>query len=383
MLFLLLTLLVCTVLRGASHATSRESWSVDPLSDCGGFTIDASSLRIFDACGRQRQFRGVNKVAKTAPYYPSINSFVPGNSLTTEDLVLWQSLGWNVVRLGIMMAGVMPVRSFVNQSYLHIMANITADLYDHGVYTLVDFHQDLLSEAFCADGVPAWAAHDFARGALAFPLPVDQPYNISNATGLPSPADCGKYSWSEYYFADAVAAGFQYMYTNESALADLTTYWKAVVQTLQPLGPAVLFWELMNEPWPGDMYQNPDLLLPGVADLQNLQPLYFKLAGVIRATEAATPPYYQHIIMSESITFDDFFPVGFTEIPGGAQGASLSFHYYELPNFDADWQLESRANDSRRLQALPMLTEFDIAIIDPWEPLSGMCLVWDNMPFEG
>ena len=27
----------------------------------------------------------------------------------------------------------------------------------HGIYTLVEFHQDLFSEKFCADGVPLWA----------------------------------------------------------------------------------------------------------------------------------------------------------------------------------------------------------------------------------
>lgn len=26
----------------------------------------------------------------------------------------------------------------------------------HGIYTLIDFHQDLIAEKFCGDGIPTW-----------------------------------------------------------------------------------------------------------------------------------------------------------------------------------------------------------------------------------
>ena len=36
----------------------------------------------------------------------------------------------------------------------------------------------------------------------------------------------------------------------------------------------VLGYEIMNEPWCGDVYEDPSLLVPGVADRRYLQPMY-------------------------------------------------------------------------------------------------------------
>jgi len=141
------------------------------------------------------------------------------------------------------------------------------------------------------------------------------------------------------------------MYTQPAALADLTTHWTAVVQTLSaagesrtmspsryllvfhpprlppsPLPPPpcrcvvaagrwIAFWQLLNEPWPGDVWSDPLLLLPGVADGKNLQPLFANLTAVIRAAEAAvgSPP---HLIQWDTVTWDDFVPTGFTDLTG-------------------------------------------------------------------
>jgi endoglycosylceramidase len=42
----------------------------------------------------------------------------------------------------------------------------------NGIYTLLEFHQDLFSEKFCGDGVPIWAIpeeiyQDFAKPTLS------------------------------------------------------------------------------------------------------------------------------------------------------------------------------------------------------------------------
>jgi len=49
-------------------------------------------------------------------------------------------------------------------------------------------------------------------------------------------------------------------------------------------------------------------------------------------------------------------------------GASLSFHFYQLPNFDIDWQVTARLADCTRLRVPCILTEFDLQIVSPWEP---------------
>lgn len=62
----------------------------------------------------------------------------------------------NGVRLGAMWAGVEPKKDWYNETYLEEMVKFVNELGKHGIYTLVDFHQDIISEKYCGDGVPAW-----------------------------------------------------------------------------------------------------------------------------------------------------------------------------------------------------------------------------------
>jgi len=36
------------------------------------------------------------------------------------------------------------------------MAAFVTKLGEHGIYTIVDFHQDIISQKYCGDGIPAW-----------------------------------------------------------------------------------------------------------------------------------------------------------------------------------------------------------------------------------
>ena len=47
----------------------------------------------------------------------------------------------------------------------------------------------------------------------------------------------------------------------------------------------ILGYELINEPWAGDIYADPGLLLPTTADKKNLQPVYDHLNKAIRAKD--------------------------------------------------------------------------------------------------
>jgi endoglycosylceramidase len=97
---------------------------------------------------------------------------------------------------------------------------------------------------------------------------------------------------------------------------------------------SVIGYELINEPWAGDVIVNPLLLIPSVADRYNLEPFYYKIQKKLREVDD------QHIIFYESVTFDDFFPVGFSKNPGGENyrnRSSLSYHYYSDVNFNINW----------------------------------------------
>ncbi len=114
---------------------------------------------------------------------------------------------------------------------------------------------------------------------------------------------------------------------------------------------------MYNEPWLGDIYSKPWLLIPSLADHFNIGPLYDRLAAGLREVDD------QHMIFFESITFDNFVPVGFESVPGGhayADRSALSYHYYEPPDFWSDSFWKVRDLDTKRLRCGALLSEFAI-----------------------
>ena len=201
------------------------------LTSCGGFKVSPATTRFIDGCGRERFFRGINKVDKSPPYLPSLAVFDAGNSATRGDAALQQSLGFNAIRLGMMWAGAAPTRAGgLNRTYISAVAAIS-DVFsrEYGVATLVDAHQDTLSEAFCDDGAPIWLAHDMAAGApQPFPLPAGATPCSFGADGRPLGACCTEVSgWADLYLTSAVSYGFQQLYTNATFSDQFAAFWAA------------------------------------------------------------------------------------------------------------------------------------------------------------
>jgi len=350
------------------------------LSSCGGFLVNPTTQRFVDLCGRERFFRGMNKVEKGPPYFPHPDTFFPGDSATPGDAALQQSLGFNALRLGVLWAGAAPVRDAgFNATYLATLAAISATFGDgYGVNTLVDAHQDLLSEAFCADGAPIWLAHDMAaRAPQAFPLPVGPSPCAWDPTGRPAGNCCAIYAhwgggggarqrvwraaaaqggWADYYATSAVSFGFQQLYTNATFADQFADFYRAVAETFLPLARVLVGYELLNEPWAGDVLADPALLVPGVADRANLQPFYERVAAAVREVAPSAG-----VLLYEGVTWDDVFPLGFSALPDADAGlAAISYHYYDLPGLDFQLDIAQRAADMRRLRAGALLTEFAV-----------------------
>jgi len=340
------------------------------------FTTDVAGGVIHDACGRSRYFRGLNVVYKGAPWYPQVTGFDPALSMSAADGALWQSLGMNAARLGVMWPGVVPAPGAVDGGYLRIMTNLTSMLGGYGIYSLLDMHQDAVAGLFCGEGFPDWAAAKYSAGAQPFPLPLTStPFPINATTGEPTAAACATIDWSECYFADAAGKATQALYSNvNGSAADFEFFW-ATVAAAWVGADHILGYELMNEPWAGDVLADPALLVPGVADRLNLQPLWMNTTAALRAAEA---PGVHRLVFVEGVTWDDFLPVGFDVLPGATDGlAVLSYHYYDLPNFDPDWQATTRLADATRLGAVAMLTEFDFGTSN-LTYLSDMMATWDK-----
>ncbi|XP_004343119.1 endoglycoceramidase [Capsaspora owczarzaki ATCC 30864] len=317
--------------------------------------LNANS-RLADSDGRERYFHGLNVVFKGPPYIPIIDSFDPYLSFSQQDVDALTSFGLNAIRLGVMWPGVMPQDGVFNETYLDQMQRILDMAAASNMYALVEVHQDCFSEKLCGEGAPWWAVQVDPL-TPAFPLPFAEPYAIDPTTGLPSPADCAKLSWSDYQFSAASADAYQNLYNVGShANYGFSTHWNRVVQRFKNQ-TNLLGYELLNEPFAGNLYKDPELMVPGVADRRNLQPFYDNLNSVIRAQDPDC------LIWFESTTWDDFVPMGFEHAPGGAAFANrsvVSFHYYYPPNVSPAEQFFSRATDARHLGTGMALTEFNI-----------------------
>ena len=165
--------------------------------------------------------------------------------------------------------------------------------------------------------------------------------------------------WATYYASFSVQKCFQMLYSNEQGWRDKWgDYWVKVATRLRD-NPYVVGYELINEPWAGNMYKNPLILDPTYVERKSLQPAYDYLNSRIRSVDP------NHIIFFEPVTWQDFFPNGFVSAPGGSQFANrsvYSFHYYRPPNLSSKQTIKSSLEIAKSLNVAGMLTEFWISL---------------------
>ncbi|KAI9336003.1 endoglycoceramidase [Zopfochytrium polystomum] len=297
-----------------------------------------------DERGRARVLRGTNVVVKGFPWHPDTSPGAdPSISFNKDDVNLLAKLGTTAIRLGVMWPGLEPVRGQYNTTYLDVMRGIV--------------EIDVLSEKFCGEGVPLWAAQPDGSvfDALAFPVPVQLAKYDLDSNGVPTGSQCGQHNWADYQFAYATGSAYENLYKNHDGLLDaFIGYWKAVATTFKGY-TNILGYEIMNEPWAGNVVTNPLLLVPGTADLVNLQPFHDAVAAAIRPIDPTT------LIMYESVTWDNFY-VGFSHPPNSDPKTVLSFHYYNPgPNIiSLTDTINDRINDARRLGSGVIMSEFDM-----------------------
>ncbi len=259
-----------------------------------------------DSGGRVLLMHGVNMVAKEPPYEPNMVGF------SDEDATWLADNGFRVVRLGVLATGLMSTPGVVDNAYITQIAATVDMLSLHGIYTLLDFHQDGWGPAegpgvpLGDDGFPAWMTRtNFAYNSqTSFPL-----YYITNP---------------------AIQAAFQSLWDNAAA-SDGTALRADYAQMFAALGARfagnadVLGYDLFNEPWPGTTWQPCTATQNGCPELDasELDPTYASAVAGIRAAGD------QHLIFGEPFTLFNF-GVSTTHIavPGGDAQAGMAFHMY-------------------------------------------------------
>jgi endoglycosylceramidase len=145
----------------------------------------------------------MNYVTKSGNYLPTI---------TNDEIQHLKSVGANVVRLGVMIDGLFPTNATADPTYLPAIEAIVDQLWQSGIYSVLDLHQDVLSSNLCGEGVPDWMINVSTLHSLPFPLPATT-LNISKANpatgGWSPPLLCSArgllkfIGWSEFYVTDA------------------------------------------------------------------------------------------------------------------------------------------------------------------------------------
>lgn len=252
-----------------------------------------------------------------------------------------------MVRLGFHWHMVEPVAGQFNSTYIDSVVQLVKRLNNHSVHVILDMHQDCWSPLFChAHGIPADYSHGYSPdyspgGSKAYPEPLFKPTYDSQGH-MTNCYDVSKhlFGWPSCYVTYAVGAAAQRLYNNDEGILDrFGEFWKLIASRVRDY-PNVLGYELLNEPWLGDVPlhfeeftpSNPnwDLWFPKVSDQKNLQPTYKKVHKYVRSVDNDT------IIFFEPATggnFLDAWPVGFHEGPGGDDyndRQALSYHIYCL-----------------------------------------------------
>lgn len=125
--------------------------------------LEKTGIWFRDREGRYATFRGVNFAGrcKATPYLP-----FPMTDFATvlPELDRLRELGFNVVRLLVMWKALEPtpqqqpeILSAEGKRYLEDVKRIIDALYERGIFSLVNFHQDIAHEIYGGDGFPDWA----------------------------------------------------------------------------------------------------------------------------------------------------------------------------------------------------------------------------------
>ena len=294
------------VLRCATHSPAQESTPPPSGPALPVAPVGHQGRWLTDAEGRVLLVHGVNMVNKTAPYDPTSAGFSDADATWLADN------GFLVVRVGVLATGLMPTPGVVDTGYIQRIATTVQDLASHGIFSLIDLHQDGWGPVVGSDGFPAWMTLTGDAG------------NDTEA-GFP------------FYYQDnpALQQAFQSFWDNAEGPGDagLQDDYAAMFSALatQLAGePYVLGYDLLNEPWPGTTWSACLNAPSGCPSLDNgeLAPAYAKAVAAIRGAGD------EHLVFGEPfVLFNYGTSTTSMPLPGGDPNGGMSFHVYPLsPN---------------------------------------------------
>lgn len=279
--FVVVTLVVLGLGGACSRRETTSTPSTQSPSEAPAFAeLSALSVgpggRIVDKEGRDVLLRGVN-ITSLGDYYQGDPDNPPTIALTDEDWTQMEGYGVSVVRLIIHWSLIEPTRGNIDASYLDRISQAVDAAQAHGIYTVIDMHQDAYTATISTppgqtcpsgtkpavgwDGAPAWAT-------------------LTDGASTCTP--------DERNASPAVRAAWNHFWENSRGIRDrFVAAWGAVAQRFAGR-TEVAGYDVLNEP---------EVSRPAA----ELTPLYDALVkdsvAAIRSAEAATGP--PHLIFVE------------------------------------------------------------------------------------
>ncbi len=215
-------LLISLVVFPACGDDDGQATPPDPLTTPEG--------RLLDVQGRQILLRGINARVEglfDVTFDDGRVALEPIPPFDGEDCrFLAEELGYNHLRLPVNWSGLEPERGVYDHDYVLRILDVVDACGAHGIYTLVDLHQDAFSKHIGEDGAPLWAILPPPTELLEGPLHDLQDRRLSGQ----------------------VLAAFDSLYANVDGVADDYAAMAAWLATQIEGHPWVLGLELMNEP---------------------------------------------------------------------------------------------------------------------------------------
>lgn len=314
----LLSVALCASALGCSedNVTATRDATVEAAADV--VTVDAIEETspppprrfLTDSQGRALILHGANVGSKDPPDH------VP--AITTDDVARMANVwGFNFVRYLIFWDAAEPTRGAINAAYLDAVAAKLDWFAAQHIYVMLDMHQDVYARRYCCDGAPEWAIVDDG-----------QPFALQTL-------------WSLNYLQPAVERAFDNFWAYDGAHRDLQDHygdvWTAVARRFRD-HPAVIGYDLMNEPSPGSLF---DPLEPvrGVGagpesmsarfDRTLLAPFYQRLITRIRAVDPDRYIFFEPRFGAAGAGAVQYFPE-LTDPRAGESRVVFAPHLYSL-----------------------------------------------------
>jgi len=157
------------ILTACPHPEDTAAPPADPLS-LRPLAVD--DHRIVDDLGRDVLLRGVN-ITSLGEYWQGHPELPPTQPTSDDDWDAMEAAGLNVIRLVVHWSRIEPERGAIDEAYLDDIEAYVDAAAEHGIYTVIDMHQDAYSafiytpdDETCPegsspgkgwDGAPAWA----------------------------------------------------------------------------------------------------------------------------------------------------------------------------------------------------------------------------------